>query len=116
MLLYSPLPVDLPTVHKDLLILMAAYYGDLDRYLRLRRPTAMHMRSGIECVVRGIYHNPMFAKYWSLQLDIPQWCRDTVLQAVNARFIMCNDLSRITANTSQQELPYCIWYPARAHR
>jgi len=74
MLLYSPLPVDLATVHRHQLILMAAYYGDLDRYLRLRRPTAMQMRGEIECVVRGIYHDPMFAKYWSLQLDIPQWC------------------------------------------
>jgi len=50
MLLYSPLLVDLSTVRKDLLILMATYYGDLDRCLRLRRPTAMHMRGEIECV------------------------------------------------------------------
>jgi hypothetical protein len=36
-LLSAPLPIDLPTVEKDLLILMAAYYGDIDRYARLRR-------------------------------------------------------------------------------
>ncbi len=36
------LPLDLPTVDKDLLILMAAYYGDIDRYERLRRPSMIH--------------------------------------------------------------------------
>lgn len=30
-LLSTPLPFDLPTMDKDLLILMAAYYGDIDR-------------------------------------------------------------------------------------
>lgn len=29
-LLYTPLPADLPTMNKDLLIEMAAYYGDID--------------------------------------------------------------------------------------
>ena len=36
-LLYSSLPKDLLAIHKDLLILMAAYEGDIDRYTRLRR-------------------------------------------------------------------------------
>lgn len=33
-LLYSPLPADLPSVHKDLLILAAAFPGSMDRYAR----------------------------------------------------------------------------------
>ncbi|KAF7122878.1 hypothetical protein CNMCM5793_000988 [Aspergillus hiratsukae] len=37
-LLYMPLPTDLPTMNKDLLILMAAYYANIERYARLRRP------------------------------------------------------------------------------
>lgn len=37
-LLYTPLPADLPTMDKDLLIQMAAYYGNINRYSRLRRP------------------------------------------------------------------------------
>lgn len=48
-LLSSPLPFDLPVVNKDLLILMAAYYGDIDRYARLRRPEPVHHE--INCYV-----------------------------------------------------------------
>ncbi|KAJ6146568.1 hypothetical protein N7497_008550 [Penicillium chrysogenum] len=47
-LLCEPLSTDLPTVYKDILILMAAWSGNI------RRP----------CVVRGIYHHPFFAKWW----------------------------------------------------
>lgn len=64
-LLYTPLPDDLPTVGKDLLILMAAYYGDIERYVRLRR--SVMLEKELSCIVRGIYHNTMFAKWWSLQ-------------------------------------------------
>jgi hypothetical protein len=59
-LLYSPLPMDLPTVQKDILILWAAQHGDINRYTRLRRPYRIH--GELACVVRGIYHFPMFAK------------------------------------------------------
>jgi hypothetical protein len=63
-LLYSPLPADLPHLDKDLLILFAAYSGNIDRYVRLRRPKFIHLE--LECVVRGIYHDTMFAKWWSV--------------------------------------------------
>lgn len=46
-LLYNPLPKDLPTLHKDLLILTAAFCGDIDRYVRLRRPTVI--RTEMNC-------------------------------------------------------------------
>ena len=62
-LLYTPLPADLPTMNKDLLIEMAAYYGDIDRYTRLRRPDPHYTITESHCVVRGIYHNTMFAKW-----------------------------------------------------
>ncbi|KAK3064392.1 hypothetical protein LTS18_007599 [Coniosporium uncinatum] len=108
-LLYTPLPVDLPTVHKDLLILSAAYYGNIDRYARLRRPVMI--RYEVECVVRGIYHYTMFAKWWSLQ-TMPPDCPREIPGAVDARFIMNNDLSRI--EHADFQMPYCIWYPAHA--
>ncbi|KAL4896952.1 hypothetical protein BDV59DRAFT_169423 [Aspergillus ambiguus] len=107
-LLYAPLPADLPTMNKDILILVAAYYGDIDRYSRLRRPVLI--RTELDCIVRGIYHNTMFAKWWSLQ---PGKLPYLVEQAINARFIMSNDLSRMTSDT--KALPYCIWYPSVPH-
>ncbi len=58
-LLYEPLPADLPTVQKDILILMAAYQGNVDRFARLRRPKRIVKETA--CCVRGIYHNTFFA-------------------------------------------------------
>ncbi|KAL4903809.1 hypothetical protein BDW74DRAFT_185903 [Aspergillus multicolor] len=120
-LLYSPLPMDLPTVNKDLLILMAAYYGDIDRYVRLRRPVMIQYEYIF--VIRGIFHNTMFAKWWSFQdltmddgrlddsseLRAIQWRID---RAITARFIMNNDLSRILSRPDTA--PDCIWYPTLA--
>ncbi|KAI0543295.1 hypothetical protein F4679DRAFT_135188 [Xylaria curta] len=128
-LLYSPLPMDLPAGNKNMLILMAAYYGDVDRYHRLRRPSKV--RGELEAVVRGIYHNTMFAMYIASQLNAPAGSvlvpsssspikipisNNTVMhRAVIARCIMNNDLSRITDNLPTDALPYMIWYPDRAH-
>ncbi|KAI1203924.1 hypothetical protein F5X97DRAFT_282448 [Nemania serpens] len=128
-LLYSPLPEDLPVGNKNMLILMAAYYGDVDRYHRLRRPDMIP--GELDAVVRGIYHNTMFARYTALQLDappssifvpssssplkMPSSKTTTVHRAVNARFIMNNDLSRITGAHPAGALPYMIWYPHVAH-
>ncbi|EAW20314.1 uncharacterized protein NFIA_099490 [Aspergillus fischeri NRRL 181] len=108
-LLYTPLPTDLPTMNKDLLILMAAYYGNIEWYARLRRPNTWIVGE-LSCVVRGIYHNTMFAKWWTLQPGREPY---QIEQAINARFIMNNDLSRITPET--RCLPYCIWYPSFPH-
>jgi hypothetical protein len=103
--LYNPLPKHLPNMNKDLLIVMAAYNGDIDRYARLRRP--FNVRGEHNCILRGIYHSTIFAKWWSLQTSASTNYR--ILSAINARFIMSNDLSRITDKT--KDLPYCIWYP-----
>jgi hypothetical protein len=65
-LLSRLLPTDLPTVHKDILILMAASYGNIDRYTRLRQPKPIYQ--GIYCCVRGIYHNTMFALRWASEI------------------------------------------------
>lgn len=127
-LLYSPLPQDLPTGNKDVLIFMAAYYGDIDRYARLRRPA--RLEGLVDCVIHGIYHNTLFAKWWAdriaaaeaaadptrrLDIDLDHLpCKgnmETVRKAITARFIMNNDLSRVTKDTKTYDLPYCIWYP-----
>ncbi|KAH8879291.1 hypothetical protein GQ53DRAFT_800282 [Thozetella sp. PMI_491] len=103
-LLTSPLPSDLPAGNKDLLILMAASKGNIDRYARLRRPVPH--RSELYCVIRGIYHNSMFA-IWFSQAEQPTQFRRSVAYneitaAINARFGII------------QALPYLIWYPTLA--
>lgn len=108
-LLYSPLPLDLPTMNKDVLILMAAYEGNVDRYVRLRRP--FMILGELESVIRGIYHNTTFAKWWSLQYKSCTTGNVGYIYnigcAINARFIMNNDLSGVLTFG----LPYLIWYP-----
>ncbi|KAI9640873.1 hypothetical protein NHQ30_010714 [Ciborinia camelliae] len=112
-LLYNPLPLHLPTTNKDALIIHAAYEGNIDRYARLRRPFMVPEETA--AVVRGIYHHTAFAR----------WCHDqpqsvfgpgisSIHKAIEARFIMVNDLSRIgtTTNTAHNHfMPFMIWWP-----
>lgn len=113
-LLYKPLPQDLPTTNKDLLILMAAYHGNIDRYARLRRPGRPMITHEFECVIRGIYHNVLFAKWWAEEMDRLSdnlgVNRFRINEAITARFIMSNDVSRVE-NECPTRLPYFIWYP-----
>lgn len=51
-LLSEPLPADLPNVDKDILILMAAWSGNTERYTRLRRRKMIN--DALPCIVRGI--------------------------------------------------------------
>jgi hypothetical protein len=123
-LLYSPLPRDLPAVNKDLLILMAAWEGNIDRYARLQRP---HMiRGEAFCIVRGVHHSTAFARWISdteltgrltgdnateTRLESLE-ARYNIARAVNARYIMSNDITHIRT-ASEKSLPYMIWYPHR---
>jgi hypothetical protein len=109
-LLWNPLPLDLPTVDKDLLILMAAYSGNIDRYARLRRPQLINGEA--QCIVRGIYHNTFFAKWCFQQPDLERFRK-----FVYARFIVNDDLTwidDIDVSLPQEHLPYTIWYPQLA--
>lgn len=107
-LLSTPLPTDLPMVQKDLLITMAAYTGDVDRYVRLRRPRRILKEH--DCCIRGIYHSTFFALWWSRQ---PAQLRSfEITSAINARFIMNNVLSR--APFPANDTPYLIWWPTVA--
>lgn len=116
-LLTAPLPADLPSGNKDLLILTAAYYGNIDRYTRLRRPK--RLKAELFCIVHGIYHNSLFALWWSHQEEPPrngpfsyvhEWAQ--IQMAITARHIMNNDLSRVLAH--REHLPYLIWHPDTA--
>ncbi|CAN8106453.1 unnamed protein product [Discula destructiva] len=106
----QPLPPDLPTVDKDLIVLLAAYYGDIDRYSRLRRPRFIPKE--LPCVVRGIYHNTLFALWWSRQE--PSKLSPRIRKAITARMIMNNVVLPSVAQLPARDLPYLIWYPSIA--
>ena len=55
----------------------------------------------------------MFAKWWSLQPVERRF--SSIDRAINARFIMNNDLSRIGPETPRDVLPDCICYPSLSH-
>ncbi|KAJ5096652.1 hypothetical protein N7456_007373 [Penicillium angulare] len=114
-LVYSPLPADLPLINKDKLIKLAAYNGEIDRYARLRRPQMIDDEWAF--VVHGIYHNPIFAKYWTTQVaELPEDKYDINIRcAINARRIMSDDLTWLTVDTPGKLLPDLIWYPQLAH-
>ena len=117
-LLYSPLPVDLPPINKDKMILVAAYQGDIDRYTRLRRPQMI--RYEFNFVIRGIYHNAFWAKWWSTKVpenpedELKDYNESRIRRAINARRIMSDDITWVTPTTPKYLLPINIWWPARA--
>ena len=119
LLVFNPLPADLPLINKDRLIQAAAYNGDIDRYARLRRPRML--KDEWAMVVHGIYHHPIFAKYWMTQ--VPDFLEDKlenrdkikIRRAINARRIMSDDLSWVTSDIPGYLLPDLIWYPNVAH-
>ncbi|KAK8052449.1 hypothetical protein PG993_003834 [Apiospora rasikravindrae] len=140
-LLYEPLPLDLPTMKKTLLIEMAAYDGNVDRYARLRPPLDPWYTLELLSVLRGIYHHTMFARWWGDQImhhtpraqtadgetdPIPDTERrgwtylDRIKQAISARRIMVNavnerDLEELEAHGWPRGVPYpqFLWWPHR---
>ncbi|KAK8132192.1 hypothetical protein PG999_000365 [Apiospora kogelbergensis] len=137
-LLYEPLPLDLPTMKKTLLIEMAAYDGNVDRYTRLRRPLDRMGYIELLSVIRGIYHHTMFARWWGDQImhntpraqttneriradpDRPGWTYlDWIKQSIMARRIMVNafddhDIEEIESRGwPDVPVPYFIWWPHR---
>ncbi|KAJ5427073.1 hypothetical protein N7465_002143 [Penicillium sp. CMV-2018d] len=59
----------------------------------------------------------LFAKWWTIQIaEHPEERREIKIRcAINARRIMSNDLSWLTADTPGKLLPDLIWFPAVAH-
>ncbi|SPO07223.1 uncharacterized protein DNG_09917 [Cephalotrichum gorgonifer] len=119
-LLVNPLPADLPVLDKTILTHMAAYNGNIDRYARLRRPATEMAHDERMFVIRGIYHHPLFGAWWARHTAGSRGLGgaegEDVRRAIHARAIMSNDLTRITADTPDNELPYCIWYPDWPHQ
>ncbi|GES63906.1 hypothetical protein P170DRAFT_454714 [Aspergillus terreus] len=119
-LLWEPLPLDIPTLKTDLLRQMAAFEGSVDRYARLINRRSRKGINSLEilCVVRGIYHHTMFARWWQHQLDtdafqgrITDGERVEIQTAINARRIMINDIGTFTEDTPCK--PWLIWYPLK---
>ncbi|KAJ4294933.1 hypothetical protein N0V88_005172 [Collariella sp. IMI 366227] len=117
-LLYTPLPLDLPTMNKTLLILHAAATGSVDRYALLRRPWLLPLEH--LCLVRGCYHSTAMATWLrtsptlisSLNLTPKQ--HKMLLRAIHARCVMDGVISHLTSTTApipDDELPYWIWHP-----
>ncbi|KAF4340715.1 hypothetical protein FBEOM_5374 [Fusarium beomiforme] len=108
-LLYAPLPRHLPAVDKDILILMAAFTGNIDRYARLRRPRAIN--GEMQCIVRGIYHDTCFARWCYEQPELA-----VLRKFVHARSIMNDDLTWLNnlKPGSRDDVPRIIWYPRPA--
>jgi len=119
-LLASPLPFDLPTMHKDLLILVAAFEGNLDRYARLRRP-GHSVEYELHCLVPGVYHSTAMALWLERNPDVMRvvaaaWDDEVsaLRRAIHARHVMNNDTHRLLdadPPVPDDELPYWIWYP-----
>ncbi|KAF2448506.1 hypothetical protein P171DRAFT_353558 [Karstenula rhodostoma CBS 690.94] len=117
----SPLPFDLPAMRKDLLILVAAFEGNLDRYARLRRPG--HAVDGeLNCVIAGVYKSIAMANWLDRNPDIVALLQTQEVfgpagplrRAIHARRVMSNDVRHIRdANppVPENELPYLIWRP-----
>ncbi|RBR18573.1 uncharacterized protein FIESC28_06028 [Fusarium coffeatum] len=117
-LLYSPLPEDLPTVKKTLLIQMAAHDGNVDRYARLMNSGRTLTELDQDCIIRGILHHTMFARWWASQIKnntlyaraSPTW---EFQQAILARRIMLNDLQLLEEKDIWERKPSIIWWPLK---
>ncbi|KAK3500466.1 uncharacterized protein B0T23DRAFT_372221 [Neurospora hispaniola] len=119
-LLYAPLPLDLPShaasiADKNLLILMAAWSSNIERYSRLRRPGVI-IPGELQCIVRGIYHSVFFAKWWASpeQLEVQKQLGINLLPFIHARFVMHNDLSWLKEDTPEEDMPTIMWVPDHA--
>ncbi|KAF5520009.1 hypothetical protein CGCA056_v008015 [Colletotrichum aenigma] len=115
-LTYKPLTPDIPPVNKDILILIAAWDGNIDRYSRLRRPKTIN--NEISAVIRGAYHHTPFARWLDGCLDdlfADKSESMPIRQAINARFIMNDDLSRADRFTHGNTLPEFFWWPRCPH-
>ncbi|KAF2223870.1 hypothetical protein BDZ85DRAFT_115426 [Elsinoe ampelina] len=105
-LFYSPLPRHLPNLkNKEVLIDLAAAEGNIERYTRLRRPFGRGGPHARAALMRGIYHHPMFARWCSSQTEFQ--ADQGVQNAITARYIMSNNVSRVTEDTFIPQ----IWYP-----
>ncbi|ETS85223.1 hypothetical protein PFICI_03248 [Pestalotiopsis fici W106-1] len=125
-LLYEPLPPDLPTMKKTLLTHMAAFDGNIDRYARLATSARTINMTELVCIVRGIYHHTMFARWWASQIadgtprvkalqDSGWTYLARIRAAISARRIMLNDPQEFREDgwPAGAPQPFMIWWPLR---
>ncbi|RGP64275.1 hypothetical protein FSPOR_8095 [Fusarium sporotrichioides] len=119
-LLYQPLPQDLPTVKKTLLLQMAAYDGNIERFSQLAGGGRRLSELDLECVRRGILHHAMFARWWADQIKTDTVYAQAVpyitwvQEAIVARRIMVNDYAEFEKGWPPGvPKPYIIWWPLR---
>ncbi|KAM5353886.1 hypothetical protein ACJ41O_000536 [Fusarium nematophilum] len=119
-LLYSPLPRDLPTVKKTLLTQLAAHDGNIERYAQLANSGRTLTRLDQDCVIRGVLHHTMYARWWADQIkNYTIYARSApyvwdIQRAIMARRIMLNDASVFEDGwPSGVPMPYIIWWPLR---
>jgi hypothetical protein len=120
---------DLPILEKDVLTQMAAYDGNVDRYVRLMHPRRLRTDCELYSILRGIYHNTMSARWWADQIEtnpgriilpgVPlasdngREC-DMIRTAINARRVMTNDIAGFS--NGSKCLPWMIWWPLKPHQ
>ncbi|RGP63233.1 hypothetical protein FLONG3_9989 [Fusarium longipes] len=119
-LLYSPLPCDLPTVKKTVLTQMAAHDGNIERYARLANSARTLTPLDEECVIRGVLHHTMYARWWADQIKNKTIYATSapyvaeIQRAIMARRIMLNDASVCEDGwPSGVPMPYVIWWPLK---
>ncbi|KAG9499028.1 hypothetical protein J7337_009839 [Fusarium musae] len=117
-LLYNPLPRDLPAVKKTLLTQMAAHDGNIERYTQLATSGRTLTQLDQDCVIRGIIHHTMYARWWAGQIKNDTiYARSSpyvwdIQRAIMARRIMLNDASAFEEGWPPGvPMPYIIWWP-----
>ncbi|VTO88652.1 unnamed protein product [Fusarium graminearum] len=119
-LLFNPLPRDLPTVKKTLLVQMAAHDGNIERYAQLTKSGRTLTLLDKDCVVRGVLHHTMYARWWADQIkNNTIYARSApyvweIQRAIIARRLMLNDHFLFENGwPSGVPMPYIIWWPLR---
>ncbi|KAM0361837.1 hypothetical protein ACHAP4_002312 [Fusarium culmorum] len=117
-LLYQPQPEDLPTLKTTLLLQMAAYDGNIERFSRLASGGKKLSDLDLECVLRGILHHSMFARWWADQIKEYTVYAEAapyitwIQEAIVAQRIMVNDYTEFEKGWPLGvPKPYIIWWP-----
>ncbi|POR34342.1 Hypothetical protein TPAR_09742 [Tolypocladium paradoxum] len=114
-LLYTPLPQDLPTVKKTLLIQMAAYEGNIDRYLHCPGDIPPHHVCAL--LAAEVERNgPIVQRLRAHIGTFDRYSRSfySIKRAISARRIMVNDTQEFhKAWDKDRPGPFMIWWPLR---
>ncbi|KAK4244023.1 hypothetical protein C7999DRAFT_17686 [Corynascus novoguineensis] len=123
-LLAGPLPLDLPSMNKKLLILCAAVNGNVDRYARLRRRDffSWERSRAWVCLAHGCYQHSAMAAWLAsspgfiASLGLSDREHLMLRRAMHARRVMDGVADHLLdpSTVPDAELPYWIWHPIHA--